>query len=272
LTREDERSSCPLVQPEIASEFNAFTGFLAAARIDSIASMTLRQSLEALRNPGKAAILARFFKTGAGQYGEGDIFWGIMVPQVRKVVREHRNATMAELRKSVRSPVHEERLAALLVMVDQFQRGDARQQSRIYNFYLAHMRYINNWDLVDVTAEHIVGAYLAERDRSMLYTLASSPVLWERRIAIISTFHFIKRGQPEDTLRIAELLLYDRHDLMHKAVGWMLREVGKRCSASPLLAFLDRHAAVMPRTMLRYSIERLPEALRRKYLAAVNYR
>jgi len=211
-------------------------------------------------------VLARFFKTGPGDYGEGDRFYGVVVPKIRSIVKVHREAPGPEIRKLLRSKFHEERLTALLILVDQYQRGNAFHKKKIYDLYLASTAYINNWDLVDLTAQHIVGAYLDGKEPSVLTRLALSKSLWERRIAMLATFRFIRLGDSYEALRIAELLLRDPHDLIHKAVGWMLREVGKRCSLKAECEFLDAHAATMPRTMLRYAIERFPNELRLHYL------
>ncbi len=226
----------------------------------------MRAELRALADPEKARVLARFFKTGPGEYGFGDRFLGVVVPKIRKVVKEHRNASLGDALQLLRSAFHEDRLAALLLLVEKYRRGDETQRKEIYALYLANTTYINNWDLVDLTAQHIVGDYVCDRDPSVLTRLALSPCLWERRIAMLSTYHSIRRGDAREALRIAELLLRDPHDLIHKAVGWMLREVGKRCSMESECRFLDRHAAQMPRTMLRYAIERFPEKLRLQYL------
>jgi 3-methyladenine DNA glycosylase AlkD len=228
----------------------------------------IQSELRSLADPEKAKFLPRFFKTGPGEYGEGDQFLGVVVPSIRKVVKAHRGASRRDISKLLSSVYHEERLAALLILVEQRRSGDERIQKSIFDFYLAGTAYINNWDLVDLTAQHIVGAYLAARDRSILKKLALSKMLWERRIAILSTFHFIRQGEGEDALRISELLLHDPHDLIHKAVGWMLREVGNRCSLAEERRFLDKHAAVMPRTMLRYAIERFPPDLKSHYMRA----
>ena len=226
----------------------------------------IRSELQSLSDPAKAQALARFFKTGPGDYGEGDKFHGAVVPQVRRIVKAHRSAPGREVRKLLSSKFHEERLTALLILVDQYKRGDDKKKKDIYELYLASTAHINNWDLVDLTAPHIVGAYLDGRDTAVLTRLALSKSLWERRIATLSTFHFIGKGDSREALRIAELLLHDPHDLIHKAVGWMLREVGKRSSLAAERRFLDAHATVMPRTMLRYAIERFPPQLRLHYL------
>jgi 3-methyladenine DNA glycosylase AlkD len=225
----------------------------------------LRKKLKTLANKDYAAISQRFFKTGPGEYGEGDLFIGIRVPVLRKLAREHQDLAMKDVRQLLKSAVHEERLLALLILVLKYRRGGQAGQSRIYKLYLGSTRHINNWDLVDVTAEHIVGAYVNERSRQPLYNLCKSKGLWERRIAIISTFHFIRRGDYKDTLKIAGLLINDCEDLIHKAVGWMLREVGKRHLKTEE-DFLKVRYRTMPRTMLRYAIERFPEAKRQRYL------
>lgn len=212
-----------------------------------------------------ARVLQGYFKTGPGEYGEGDVFVGVRLPVLRKLAREFDTLPLDQAAELLRSEVHEERLLALLVLVRIYQKAKAETRRAVFDLYLAHTRFINNWDLVDSSAEHIIGAHLAEGDRSLLDRLASSKLLWERRIAILSTFHFIRRGQFDDTLRVSEILLSDRHDLIHKAVGWMLREVGRRDQAAEE-AFLRRHHAAMPRTMLRYAIERFPEPLRQRYL------
>ena len=211
------------------------------------------------------AILQRFFKTGPGQYGEGDRFIGVKVPEVRVVCRECRGAPLDVIQTLLRSKIHEERALALLMLVDAFAIGDDAQKRRIYELYLANTAFINNWDLVDCSAGQIVGGWLRGRSTAPLTRLARSKSLWERRIAMIATFDGIRRGEFGDTFRIAEILLHDDHDLIHKAVGWLLREVGKRDGAAER-AFLASRYKTMPRTMLRYAIERFPEAERRKYL------
>lgn len=228
----------------------------------------VRRDLKKLAKPAKSQTLQRFFKTGQGQYGEGDKFIGVMVPDIRRVAKKYRDLPLKEAVSLLHSPIHEERLCALLIMVDQYSRGDSKKQKKIFDLYLKNYKYINNWDLVDLTAPRIVGAYLMNKPRAILYKLAKSKNLWQKRIAIIATFQFIYSGQSKDTIKISEILLSDQHDLIHKAVGWMLREVGKRCDEKILLAFLDRHCQNMPRTMLRYAIERLPEKRRQKYLLA----
>ncbi len=228
----------------------------------------IRSELRSFSDPDKATFLAGFFKTGRGEYGEGDRFLGIVVPKIRKVAKTHLQASRKDISKLLSSTFHEERLAALLILVEQYRRGDEQTRKGIFDLYLASTAQINNWDLVDLTAQHIVGEYLSGRDRSLLTKLALSKNLWERRISILSTFCFIRQGESDEALRIAELLLQDSHDLIHKAVGWMLREVGNRCSLAKERKFLDRHAAVMPRTMLRYAIERFPVDLKSHYMQA----
>lgn len=226
----------------------------------------VRQALQRIKNPAKAKILKRFFKTGKGEYGEGDQFLGIVVPEQRKIAKQFRDLPLAEVLKLLQSSLHEERFVALIILINQFAREDDRTQQKIYTLYLANTRFINNWDLVDCSAEYIVGAYLAERSTAPLTRLAHSRNLWERRIAMLSTFHFIKKGDAHEALRIAHILVSDHHDLIHKAVGWMLREIGEKCSREEEEAFLTKHAAAMPRTMLRYAIEKFPPSARMIYL------
>lgn len=220
-------------------------------------------------NPEKAAFFPRFFKTSPGQYGEGDQFLGITVPNVRAAIQPYRELPLPEVKKLLISKWHEERLAALLILVWQYSRVDGTTQKGIYDFYLAHTTYINNWDLVDTSAEFIVGPYLMERSDKMkvLTHLAHSSSLWERRIAMLATFHYIKLGIPDESLAIIDILLYDQHDLIQKSTGWMLREIGKRVNTSVLLAYLDQHAHDMPRTTLRYAIEHLSPEQRTHYMA-----
>lgn len=225
----------------------------------------LRRQLHAFARPAKAEILRGFFKTGQGEYGEGDRFLGIQVPVLRSLARVGRGATLAQIRALLASPWHEERLLGLLMLVETYRTGDESTRQRVYDLYLASTDRVNNWDLVDLSAPNIVGTHLLDRSRAPLLRLARSRSLWERRIAIVATHAFIRRGEFDDTLRIADRLLADRHDLIHKAVGWMLREVGKRDRAA-LESFLTPRCRVMPRTMLRYAIERFPPAVRRRYL------
>jgi 3-methyladenine DNA glycosylase AlkD len=226
----------------------------------------IRAEIRRLADLEKAKLLQRFFKTAPGQYGEGDVFAGITVPAIRKLVRKYRNIPLDGAVELLRSPIHEERLLALLIMVEQYRKGDDSVRERIYRLYLKNTRHINNWDLVDLSAGHIVGAHLDGTDHTPLYRLARSKSLWERRIAILATFHDIMRGTPDHTLALADILLADRHDLIHKAVGWMLREVGKRCDAEILREFLRTRYRSMPRTMLRYAIERFAPNERKAYL------
>lgn len=221
--------------------------------------------LQKLGNEQKAQFLKRFFKTGPGQYGEGDIFLGIRVPELRALANEYRHLTHREVPPLLRSPLHEERLFALLVLARTFSKGTEAVRAQIYELYMANTAYINNWDLVDLSAPQIVGAFLADRSKQPLYDFAGSSSLWERRIAVLATFHFIRSGKFSETLKIVKMLLADKEDLIHKAAGWMLREIGKRdleCEE----VFLREHCRGMPRTMLRYAIERFPESRRRMYL------
>ncbi len=225
----------------------------------------IRKQLTELSDATIAEHSLRFFKTGPGQYGEGDRFIGIRVPVLRKVAREHRLLDLKDVKSVLQSPIHEERLLALLVLVLQFEKGDAATRKAVYDFYIEHLTHVNNWDLVDSSAHQIVGGHLRDRSRRPLYRWAKSNDLWERRVSIIATYAFIKDNDFDDTLAIAELLLHDDHDLIHKAVGWMLREVGNRDRAVEE-SFLKEHYHGMPRTMLRYAIERFPERRRKAYL------
>src|SRR5262245_49248809 len=225
----------------------------------------IQARLRAMGDPAAAAGMARFFKTGPGEYGEGDVFLGLKAAPMRSLAREYRGLSLAEAQVLLDSPIHEDRSVALLILVDAVAKADAARQKSIYDFYLANTARVNNWDLVDVSASPIVGGYLAARSRRPLRRLARSASLWERRIAIVATHWFIRQRDFADTLAVAELLLADREDLIHKAVGWMLREVGKRDQAAEE-AFLRQHYSRMPRTMLRYAIERFPEATRLAYL------
>ncbi len=227
---------------------------------------TVQQCLRRLADPKRAAASARFFKTGRGQYGEGDQFLGIRVPAQRKVARAFRDLALDDVTRLLASPVHEDRFTALEILVAQYETGNAAQRDRVYRIYLRHTNRINNWDLVDTSARYIVGEHLRHRPRQPVYRLARSSNLWERRIAMISTHAWIARGDTADAYAIASLLLQDKHDLIHKAVGWMLREAGRH-SRGTLLAFLQRHYAHVPRTALRYAIEHLPATERKKILA-----
>jgi 3-methyladenine DNA glycosylase AlkD len=224
----------------------------------------IQTELKSLGDSGQATNLQRFFKTGPGEYGEGDQFRGIRVPVLRKMAGKYRHLPLPEAGRLLQSPFHEDRLLALLILIERYYQGNVLQ-GEIHRLYLEQRRFVNNWDLVDVSAPHLVGHYLGDRAKDLLTRLAGSRVMWERRMAIIATFHFIKQGDYDDTLRVARLLLGDLEDLIHKAVGWMLREVGKR-EVGMAEAFLQAHYRTMPRTMLRYAIERFPEARRQAYL------
>lgn len=212
--------------------------------------------LRSIADPGKARLLQRFFKTGKGEYGEGDVFLGIPNPLVRNIAKANRAAPVAELQRLLDMPYHEARLAAVVILTERFKRAAEPARTELFELYLKNTARINNWDLVDITCPHVVGAYLVDKDRSVLYELAKSASLWEQRIAMVSTAAFIRRQEFDDALALAEIFLPHPHDLMHKAVGWMLREIGKR-DRETLLGFLERNAARMPRTALRYAIERL---------------
>ncbi len=227
----------------------------------------LQKDVKKLADSEKGKFLMRFFKTGVGQYGENDIFYGLTVPQSRVLALKYRDLVLTDIEKLLQSNVHEERLIALLILVFNYKKGDEKVRREIYDFYLSHTKYINNWDLVDLSADKIVGEYLKDKDRSILAKLARSDDLWEKRIAIIATFQFIKDlRERKDTFLIADILLHDEHDLIQKAVGWMLREVGKRVSEEKLEEFLKTRYKTMPRTCLRYAIERFSEEKRREYL------
>ena len=228
----------------------------------------VKKALKKYASKEKREVLSRFFKTGKGEYGEGDIFIGVVVPDVRKVARTYQDLSLSEIKKLLKSKIHEERLLALVILVTKFTNASTDAQKRvIYKLYLSLTKYINNWDLVDLSSHEIVGQYLLKRPKEDLYKLAVSHMLWERRIAIVSTFEFIRNNQFKDTLKIAEILIKDDHDLIHKACGWMLREVGKR-NQKALEVFLKKYYKIMPRTMLRYAIERFKEPKRSAYLKA----
>lgn len=224
----------------------------------------LKRDIRKKANKKKAKLLQGFFKTRKGEYGEGDIFIGITVPESRKLAVKYSFLPLNDVEELIKSKFHEERLIALLLLLHNYKKHPERRED-IYNFYLKNTKSINNWDLVDLSCHKIIGPQLLNRDRSILYKLALSNNLWERRISVISTFEFIRNRQFDDSLKLAEILLKDKHDLMHKAVGWMLREIGKK-DVSILEKFLKKHYKEMPRTMLRYSIERLPETRRKEYL------
>lgn len=225
----------------------------------------LKKDLQKLKNLEKAKILKRFFKTGKGEYGEGDVFLGITVPDQRKVAKQYARLPLDKLQKLFSSVVHEHRLVALLILVEKYKKTDNFQKKKIVSFYLKNTKYINNWDLVDLSAEKILGEHLLNRDKSIIYKLTKSKNLWERRIATLTTFQFIKNNKFEDALNICETLLKDKHDLIQKAVGWMLREIGKR-NLEVEEKFLNKFYRQMPRTTLRYAIERFEESKRRFYL------
>ena len=226
----------------------------------------IKKDLLQLGNPEKAKKLSGFFKTGKGQYGEGDAFLGIPVPEQRKVAKRHIDLSLDDLQELLKSKIHEYRLTALLILVSKYGKADSSGKDEIFGFYLKNTEYVNNWDLVDLSAPKIVGTNLVNKDRSILFKLAKSSNLWERRIAVLATFMFIRNNDFEDALRISKLLLHDEHDLIHKAVGWMLREIGKR-DQEAIKHFLDEYNTQMPRTMLRYAIERFDENKRKFYLA-----
>jgi 3-methyladenine DNA glycosylase AlkD len=225
----------------------------------------LMDSLNALENPARAVHSQRFFKTGKGQYGEGDIFIGLTVPQTRLVCKKYKDLPIAEIEKLLESPIHEHRLAAVIIMRWQAERANPVLRKSLYDLYLQRTDRINNWDIVDTSCHKIVGEYLADKNRVILYKLVRSKQMWERRIAIVSTAYFISKNDLDDTFKLAEILLNDKEDLMHKATGWMLREAGKKDEAR-LKEFLDKYAHVMPRTMLRYSLEKLHPADRQHYM------
>ncbi len=228
----------------------------------------IRQALRQHVNPERAVVAPRFFKAGPGEYAEGDKFIGTSVPDARSIARKYRDLSLADVTKLLHSPWHEERLVAILMLVDRFARGDAATQSEVYELYTANTAYINNWDLVDCSAEYIVGSYLDGRPEKLevLLQRAQSDLLWDRRIAMVATFAYIKQGRADEALVVADSLLHDDHDLIQKAVGWMLREVGKRIDHSLLADYLEDHAATMPRMTLRYALEHFTEDRRQYYL------
>jgi len=222
----------------------------------------IKEDLQSYASPEKAKILQRFFKTGKGEYGEGDVFLGLKVPETRKIAEKYKELSLLDIQKLLDSKIHEHRLVGLLILVDKYEKSNNKE---IVDFYLANTKNINNWDLVDLTAHKILGHYLLDKDRTLLYNLARSNDLWEKRISIISTFYFIKNNDFKDALKISEILLNDKHDLIHKAVGWMLREIGKRDQKAEE-KFLKKYYKKMPRTMLRYAIEKFDEKKRKAYL------
>ncbi len=222
----------------------------------------LKKDFEKLANKEKALILSRFFKTGPGEYGEGDVFLGVVVPSQRKLAKKYKDLSLDEIQSLLDSNIHEYRLTALFILVDQYSKS---KDKRYVDFYLKNTSKINNWDLVDLSAYKILGDYLFDKDKDVLYSLVNSSNLWERRIAILSCFYFIKEDKFEDALKISKILLHDKHDLIHKAVGWMLREIGKR-DVKIEEEFLNKYYKEMPRTMLRYSIEKFSREKRDFYM------
>ena len=220
------------------------------------------QELASLATEEKRQVLPRFFKTGKGEYGEGDKFLGVVVLSTRIVAKRYKDTSLDELSSLLLSEWHEVRLCALLIMVEQWKKPDAHERKTLFDFYMSHTNRINNWDLVDLSAPTIVGGYLLDKPRDILYKLAESNCLWDNRIAIVSTFAFIKQKDSDDTYRLALKMMNHKHDLMHKAIGWMLRESGKRDDARRLFTFVDEHRHVMPRTMLRYAIEKFSDSER----------
>lgn len=226
----------------------------------------IQEALEFLSTPEKREFLPYFFKTGKGQYGEGDKFLGVVVPDTRKVAKANLELSFSEIEKLLKNPYHECRLCALLILVEKFKKADEKERKRLFDFYLSNTKYVNNWDLVDLSCRFIVGDYLLNKeDRNILYQLAESDWLWDQRIAVVSTYSFIKNKQYDDIIALSEKLMNHQHDLMHKAIGWMLREMGKM-DIRPLYAFLDKYHQIMPRTMLRYSIEKLSKEERAHYM------
>ncbi|MGA7722491.1 MAG: DNA alkylation repair protein [Ignavibacteriaceae bacterium] len=225
----------------------------------------LRSSLRGSASKEQAKILQKFFKTGPGEYGEGDLFLGIKVPLLRSISHKHLNLTFDELQELIKSQIHEERMSALMILVKRFPVSSTDGKEKIYKFYLKNAKNINNWDLVDLTAPQIVGGYLYDKDKRILEKLAGSKNLWEKRISMIATYQFIKENQFDTAMAIAEILLNDENDLIHKAVGWMLREIGKRDKKTEEIFLKDRYKR-MPRTMLRYAIEKFSENKRKAYL------
>ena len=227
--------------------------------------LKLRNDLRKQANSKRASTLKRFFKTGKGEYGEGDIFLGVTVPSSRKLAIKYKNLPFSDIKKLLQSKIHEERLIALLILVHNFQVGNGSTKKKIYNYYLKNTKIINNWDLVDLSAHQIMGAYIFDKPKNILLNLAKSQSIWERRISIISTYDFIRKNKFKETLKIAKVLLQDKHDLIHKAVGWMLREIGKRDQIVEE-EFLKKNYKTMPRVMLRYAVERFPKNVIKEYL------
>lgn len=228
--------------------------------------MQAQKELRKLANKKIAEHSAGFFKTGKGEYGEGDTFLGIRVPETRKIAKRHTDIPLSDVKKLVISKYHEERLLGLVIVANKYAKAkEEAEQEKLYKFYVNHFKYINNWDLVDVTCPHVIGRHLMYRDRKVLYKWARSKHLWTKRIAMLTNWWFIRSGDLKDVYPIAEILVNDEHDLIHKAVGWMLREAAKK-DMKKTEAFLKKHCKTMPRTMLRYAIERFPESKRKKYM------
>ena len=225
----------------------------------------LIESLRELADEQKAKFLQGFFKTGKGQYAEGDVFWGIKVPETRQVAKAYRVMPLVEVEKVLKNSVHEVRLCGLMILMEQFKKANQADKKIIVDFYLSNTQYINNWDLVDLSCYKILGTYLLDKPRDILYTLARSKNMWEQRIAIVSTLAFIRNGELDDTLAISEMLIDHSHDLIHKAVGWMLRELAKRDEFA-MIDFVEKHYSRLSRTTLRYAIEQLPEDVRKSVL------
>lgn len=226
----------------------------------------VRRELERVADPAKADLLQRFFKTGKGEYGEGDVFLGVTVPETRKLAKKYQGTKLEEVVNLLHSKIHEERLLALLIMVFKFQKGGDSEKRKIYDAYLENTKYINNWDLVDLSAHKIVGEFIFGRSKDVLFKLARSKSIWERRIAVLATFNFVNKNRFQESLLVAKMLLGDKEDLIHKAVGWMLREIGKR-DLRVEEAFLAKHGKTMPRTMLRYAIEKFAEKKRKDIMS-----
>jgi len=224
----------------------------------------LKKDLRKRANPRKAKLLQKYFKTGPGEYGAGDVFLGVMVLELRKLAKKYKYLTLPDLAKNISSKFHEERLTALLILLEKLKKTNEADRKQIFDFYIKNRKYVNSWGLVDITAPKIVGAYLENKDKSILYKFAKSKDLWERRIAILSTFYYISKGDCKDALKIADILKNDKHDLIQKAVGWMLREVGKK-NMKIEEAFLERCYQKMPRVILRYAVEKFPENKRKRY-------
>ena len=228
--------------------------------------MKAREEIRALANKEIAQHSLRFFKTDKGEYGHGDLFLGVRAPKIRLIAKKHIDISIADMKTLIQSKYHEERFLGLIILVNKYAKTkDKKNRNQLYKIYVSSFKYINNWNLVDVTCPHVTGKHLIDKDRTILYKWAKSEDLWTKRIAMISTFSFIRKNDLEDTFKIAEILLQDKHDLIHKAVGWMLREAGKR-DLKREETFLKKYYKTMPRTMLRYAIEKFPETKRQKYL------